>query len=79
MDVSAIALQGLEQAQLQLEASAARVIQSAAASPEGVPMDTVSLSEAVVALLGAKNQFSASISVLKTANEMQKNLVNLLA
>jgi flagellar hook protein FlgE len=79
MDVSAIALQGLAQAQIQVEASAARLIAATAATPEAMPVDTVSLSEAAVALLGAKNQFSASIEVLKTANQMQKNLVNILA
>jgi hypothetical protein len=79
MDISAIALQGLAQAQMQVEASAARLIAATAPGPEGTPVDTVSLSETAVALLGAKNQFSASIEVLKTANEMQKNLVNILA
>jgi hypothetical protein len=44
-----------------------------------MPVETVSLSGTAVALLGAQNQFSASTEVLKSANEMQKNLVNILA
>ena len=79
MDISAIALQGLQQATMQVDASAARLIAATAPPAEGMPVDSASLSEAAVALLGAKNQFSASIEVLKTANEMQKNLVNILA
>jgi hypothetical protein len=79
MDISAIALQGLQQAQVQLESSAVRLASTGVASPEGMPVDTVSLSEAAVSLLAAKNSFSANIGVLKIANELQKNIVNLLA
>jgi len=77
MDLSAIALQGLDQAQVQLEAAATGIASAGALS--GSPTDTVSLSTEVVALLSAKNQASVDIATLKIANQAQKSLVDLLA
>jgi len=76
MDLSAIALRGLDQAQAKLEKSAARLASSGALSPDG---DTVDLSAEVVALLSAKNAFAAGIKVLRTADEMQRQTIDLLA
>lgn len=78
MDVSSIALQGLELAQLQLEKSASRLASAGTSSPSGAPVDTVDLSQEAVAMLSAKNQFSANINVLKIADDMQKSAINLL-
>ena len=77
MDISSIALQSLEQAQVQLEA-AATAIAGAGASPSEAGVDTVDLSTAVVALLSAKNQVALNVSVLKTADQTQKNLIDVL-
>jgi flagellar hook protein FlgE len=77
MDVSAIALQGLQQAQTQLENTAQR-LSAAGSSADGTPVDTADLSQAAVALLTAKNQFNANINVLKVADQMQKSVINLL-
>ncbi len=74
MDVSSIALGGLQQAQGQVEKAASRI--SAAGS--GSPADTVDLSQNMVALLSAKSEFSANLNVLKVADEMQKSLVSVL-
>ena len=76
MDVSAIALQGLEQAEVQLQAAATSIAGAGAASNSS-GTDTVDLSTAVVALLTAKNQFSAELSVLKVANQTQASVLNL--
>ena len=76
MDVSAIALQGLEQAQVQLESAAASIAGAGAAS-NSAGTDKVDLSTAVVALLTAKNQFSVDLSVLKVANQTQASEINL--
>ena len=76
MEISAIALQGLEQAQVQLE-SAAVSIAGAGASSNSAGTDTVDLSTAVVALLTAKNQFSVDLTVLKVANQTQASVINL--
>ena len=72
MDVSAIALQGLEQAQSQFDAAARRI----AAQPAD---DAVSLSEEAVALMSSKNQFTANINVMKVADRIKKTTLSLLA
>jgi len=77
MDISSIALQGLEQADAQLNTAAARI--AGAASTGGAGPDTVSLSEEMVALMSAKTAASANIATLKTADQMQQNLIDITA
>ena len=79
MDLSAIALQGLDQAQVQLQNAATRLAGAGADSPDGAGLDTVDLSTEIVALMSAKNQFSANLSTLKTANQIQKNAIDVMA
>jgi len=79
MDLSAIALQGLEQGQVQLENAAARLAGAGTDSPDGAGLDTVDLSAEIVALMAAQNQFSANLSTLKTADQIQKNTLDLMA
>ncbi len=76
MDVSSIALRGLQRAQVQVENSAGRIARWAGSSGGG--MDSVDLSQDAVALLAAKDQFGANISVLKVADKMQKSVINLM-
>jgi hypothetical protein len=78
MDLSAIALQGLEQAQVQLEAAAVGIASAGTLSPDAATADSVSLSAEVVALLSAKNQFSVNLVTLKIAGETQKTVIDLL-
>jgi hypothetical protein len=73
MDVSSIALQGLQQAQVQLESAAQRVAGAGSATS-----DTADLSREAVSILSAKNDFAANINVMKVADDMQKSLINLL-
>jgi hypothetical protein len=79
MDISAIALQGLDQASAQLEAAAAGIASAGAASPDGANLDIVSLSEEVVALMSAKTMDLANLSTLKTADQIQKSTIDLIA
>jgi flagellar hook protein FlgE len=79
MDISSIALQGLELASAQLDAAASRIASAGAASPDGAAVDVVSLSEEMVALLSAKTLFAANIEVLKTADQIQQNALNVFA
>jgi len=51
MDPTAIALQGLQQAELQLETAATRIVKAGAASPDGATLDVVDLSTEMVALM----------------------------
>ena len=76
MDISAIAIQGLDQAQTQLGDAAVAIANAAA---NGGPADIVALSEEAVALMSAKTDFSVNISVLHTAEQIDKQAVNLMA
>ncbi len=79
MDISAIALQGLDQASAQLETAVAGIASAGAVSPDGANLDTVSLSEEVVALVSAKTMYSANLSTLKTADQIQKSTIDVVA
>lgn len=77
MDPSAIALQGLQQAEVQLETAAARIASAGAGSSDGSNLDVVDLSAEMVALMAAQAAFSANLATLKTVEQMQKSLVDL--
>ena len=74
MDVMNIALGGMRNVQSTLERTAERI---AAVSPE--TSDSVDLSSQMVAMLAARNQFQSNARVIRTADDMQKQLLNLLA
>jgi flagellar hook protein FlgE len=78
MEVSAIALQGLEHAQAQLTSSAARLAGAGTSSATGAPVDNVDLSAEVVTQMSAKNDFAANFSVLKAADEMRKTAIDMM-
>lgn len=78
MDMSAIALAGLEQAQVQLQ-NAASSLAGAAGSTSPSTSDSVDLSSGIVALMSAKNDFAVNISVLKTADQIQKYAIDVMA
>ena len=76
MDVaSATAVSGLQQAQTRLETTARRI--ASPASP-GNPVDAVSLSDEAVSLIQSRNDFAANLNVLKTADQMQQDLLQSL-
>jgi hypothetical protein len=79
MDLSAIALQGLQQADAQLEQAATRIASLGASSPDGATLDIADLSAQMVALTAAKDQSAVNLSALSTAAETQKNLIDVLA
>jgi flagellar hook protein FlgE len=78
MDISSIALQGLQQADVQLEAAAAGLASSGgnSASPA---VDTVGLPSQIVALTSAQTSYAVNVESLKTVDQVQKTLINLLA
>jgi len=78
MDISSIALQGVEQAQVQFDAST-ESLASAGASPNGANLDTADLAGGILALTSAQVQLQLSLSTLKTANQIQQTALNLLA
>jgi len=77
MDASAIALQGLQQAESQLDAAAGGIAQAGAASSNGSNIDVVDLSAEMVELTLAQTQYQADLASLKTADQVEQNLVNL--
>jgi hypothetical protein len=79
MDILGIAQQGLSQAQGQFTQAAQRIASVGAGADTQAPTDTVSLSDNMVQLLSAKNQFDANLDVAQTAKEMEKKTLDLLA
>ncbi|MGA2814529.1 MAG: hypothetical protein ABSG16_24310 [Candidatus Acidiferrum sp.] len=79
MDLSTIALQGLHQAAAQLESAGSKIASFGTGSASGANQDTVNLSASVVALLSAKNLYSANLGSLKTADEVAKTTIDLIA
>lgn len=73
MDISAIALSGLQNAQNRFDRAAAGVTRATLN-----PGDSVDLSQQAVDMLAAKTQFGASIRVAHVADEMQKSLLDML-
>jgi hypothetical protein len=79
MDPSSIALQGLQQANIQLSAAATKIATADASSPDGTNLDVVDLSPEMVALMSAQSAFEVNLATLKTADQMQKSLLDLKA
>jgi len=76
MDASAIALQGLQQAESQLDAAAAGIVQAGTGSSDSSNADVVDLSTEMMALSQAQTQYQADLATLKTADQVEQNLVN---
>jgi hypothetical protein len=79
MDVSSIALQGLQQADFQLEAAATQIASTGVNSPDGATLDVVELSSEMVALMTARTLFDINLATLKAAEQMQRSLIDLKA
>lgn len=80
MDLSAIALQGLQQAQVQLEQAAVRIARAGdTSSVDGAPLDVVDLSAEVVALMSASNDYAVNLTTMKTADQIQKTTIDMFA
>ncbi len=62
-----------------LNAAAAKLANAGAASPNGANLDVVDLSAEMVALMSAQTLFSDNIATLKTADQMQKSLIDITA
>ena len=76
MEAIAAALQGLHRAEDLLDRSASLLAHSPFSS---APQDNISLSDAAVALLQAKNSYEANLGAIKVADEIQKSTLTLIA
>jgi len=79
MDVSSIALQGITAAEAQLEAAASNLANAGASSSDGTNLDVVDIATEMVALMTAKTLVEVNLATLKTADQMQKALVDIKA
>jgi flagellar hook protein FlgE len=79
MDPSSIALQGLQQAEVQAETAAAAIAGAGAASANGSNPDVVDLSAEMLALISAQASFAANIATLETVDQMQQTLLDVTA
>ena len=69
MNISAIALGGLQQAQAEVE----RVAKQTASGPDTrTPVDAITLSHEAVALMVAKSQYEANMSALEVAFALEQ-------
>jgi hypothetical protein len=79
MGISAIALQGLQQSQAQLESAATNIASLGASSQNSAPLDLVSVASDMVALTSAQNQFSLSLATFEAGDEIEKNTIDTFA
>jgi flagellar hook-associated protein FlgK len=70
------ALEGLGRAQASFDRAAQRIARPISLSPD--PQDQVSLSDEIVALMTARNDYEANLRTAQTADKMQKTLLKLL-
>jgi flagellar basal body rod protein FlgC len=73
MQISAIALSGMHAAQTRLEHAATRIAH--VADPE----DRVDLSTEMVALMESRNDFAANANVLKTWDQVERSLLDMVS
>ncbi len=69
-------LNGLRNAETQFTQAANNVVRAALPTPPG--QDSVDLSTAAVSMLQARNSFEANVKVAKTADDLDKTLLNMI-
>jgi hypothetical protein len=79
MGASSIALQGLQQSEIQLAAAASSIATAGTTSANGSNFNLSNLSTDIVSLVTAEAQFSLNLASLKTADEVEQNLIDVLA
>lgn len=79
MDILSIAQQGLSRAQGELEKSVQGVAGVALPNENPPPGDSLSLSDQMVSLLEAKNDFEASLKLAQVGDEPSRKSLDLLA
>ena len=70
-------LQGLTRAQDNFDKAASNVARPLTVDAQS-PQDLVSLSDSMVALMQARNDYEANLKSLQTSNDMAKKLIDML-
>jgi hypothetical protein len=78
-DLSATALQSLQPTDAQLESRATKIASLEAVSPKGANLDLADFSAEMATLMTAQAPSSADLATLKTAAEIQKKVIDLMA
>lgn len=73
MNVQAVALDGLRRAEARVESAASRLAHSSD------PNEQVDLATGMIALMEGQNAYAVNTKVLKTADQMEKHLIDILA
>ena len=71
-------LEGLSRAQVSFDRAADKIAKSSSVNPQNRQQDQVSLSDAMVALMNARNDYEANLKSLGTSNEMTRKLLDLM-
>lgn len=79
MDISAIALRGLNQALTRFDQAAQYLASAGAASPRGPTTDTVDLSATALSILAARSQAAANLQTVKVGGDIERQAIDLLA
>jgi flagellar hook protein FlgE len=79
MNASSIALQGLQQAESQLNSVASQINNVGSLASGGGNVDAVDLSEEMIAMMSAQNLYQENLATLKTADQIEQSLINLMA
>ena len=80
MDILSIALQGMNRAQSQLENAASNVARSGGSvSANGIAQDTVDISQQMISMMSAKNDFESNAKTVEVADQMTKTVIDMLA
>jgi flagellar hook-associated protein FlgK len=78
MDLS-ISLGGMQRASASVDQAARRIASSTTPAAASPPADIVDLSAEMVALMQAKNAFTANANVARATSDMEQSLLNILA
>jgi len=74
-----VALEGLNQAETVLEGAAGKLARLPLVLEAAAPEDVVNLSAEMVALIEARNLFQINARVIRTADELSRSLLDVLA
>jgi flagellar hook protein FlgE len=69
----------LQQAEVQVNAAGREDRLGGGSSPDGASLDVVDLTAEMVALMSTQSVFEGNLGTLKTADQMQKGLIDLTA
>lgn len=77
--ISASSVQGIKNAESQFQAAASKIASFAGSLQNPQAPDTVDLSSQMTALMSARDNFMANVEASKTGDQLQRDLLNVVA